>query len=273
MPDAPSSGPLPGKPREAATVDRLYALDGGLAIIPDRSEYSPGVDVGVPVALSCNCYLIRRGIEWLLWDTGLQDDLFFQSGGKVIAHNIRGIVSRTLSGQLKKLGLEPKDIGKVILSHAHFDHVGNCNMFPHATFYLQQLEHIHMFGKDYKSYGFVPSLYEAVRTGKVELLDGDTDLFGDRSLRVFWTPGHTPGHSSLLVNLRNSGPIMLSADVAHYRLNLEKRLVPKMNSSEEESQASMNKLEALCRDYCAKLWLNHDIEENVVIPHAPAWFD
>lgn len=257
----------------AAVVERLYVLDGGLAMAPDRSEYSPGIDEGVPVALCCHCYLIRRAGEWLLWDTGLQDDLFYKSGGKVVAHNIRGIVSRPISVQLKQLGLEPADIKTVVLSHAHFDHVGNCNMFPHATFCVQQIEHQHMFGHDYKKYGFVPSLYEALKTGKVELLDGDTDLYFDGSLRVFWTPGHTPGHSSLLVNLKKTGPTLLAADVAHYKLNLDKRLIPKMNSSEEESKASMSKVETLCRDYDANLWLNHDIEQNATIPHAPAWFD
>ncbi len=261
------------KPAEAATVDRLYALDGGLAFAPDRSEYSPGIDRGVPVALCCNCYLIQRAGEWLMWDTGLADDLYYRSGGKVVAHNIRGVVSRPVSTQLKLLGLRPEDIGTVIISHAHFDHVGNCNMFPHATFYVQQLEHLHMFGKDYKAYGFVPSLYDAVKNGKVELLDGDTDLFSDGSVRVFWTPGHTPGHSSLLVNLEHSGPTLLAADVAHYRLNLEKRLVPKMNSSEEETRRSMDKVEALCREYGATLWLNHDIEQNATITHAPTWYD
>lgn len=62
------------QPRLAA-VERLYALDGGVAIAPDRSMYSPGVGAGEPVTLSCNAYLIRRYDGWTLWDTGIDDAL------------------------------------------------------------------------------------------------------------------------------------------------------------------------------------------------------
>jgi len=257
----------------AASVDRLYPLDGGLAMAPDKSEYSPGIDEGIPIALSCNAYLIRRAGEWILWDTGIEDNLFYQLGGKIVAHNIQGIVSRPVRSQLLELGLQPENINKVILSHVHFDHAGNCNMFPGATFYLQQAEHKAMFGSDYKKYGYIPELYEAVRNGKVQLLNGDTDLFDDGSMRIFSTPGHTPGHCSLLVNLSNTGMIMLSADVAHNRFNLENRLVPKLNSNFEQSIYSMDRLEKICEEYDAHLWLNHDIRQQATIPHAPVWYD
>ena len=257
----------------AGTIDRLYPLDGGLAMAPDKSEYSPGIDKGVPVALSCNAYLIQRKGEWLLWDTGIQDDLYFELGGKVVAHNIRGIVSRPVATQLHELGLQPKDIGTVILSHAHFDHAGNCNMFPDSTFFVQEVEHQAMFGPDYKKYGYVPKLYEAVKKAKVELLSGDTDLFADGSMRIFSTPGHTPGHSSLLLNLPQSGLIMLAADVAHYRDNFDKRLVPKINSDVDQSMKSMEKLDSICKEHNAQLWLNHDMRQQATIQHAPTWFD
>jgi len=257
----------------AATIKRLYPLDGGLAMAPDKSMYTPGVGEGVPVALSCNAYLIQRAGDWILWDTGIEDDLYFELGGKVVAHNIRGIVSRPIATQLHELGLKPSDIGTVILSHGHFDHTGNCNLFQHATFYMQQVEHAAMFGSDYKKYGYVPKLYSVLKNGKVELLAGDADLFADGSMRIFSTPGHTPGHCSLLVNLRNSGMIMLSADVAHFRYNMDNRLVPKINSDEAESKRSMDKLDAICKQHNAQLWLNHDIRQQATIQHAPAWFD
>ena len=136
--------------RSRATIERVYVLDGGDAVAPDRSEYSPGIDKGKPVALSCNAYLIRRAGEWILWDTGLDDGLMNEPGGKVVAHNIRGIVTRPIAGQLDEIGVKPADVKTVILSHAHFDHVGNCKLFPHATWYVQKAEHEAMFSRDYK---------------------------------------------------------------------------------------------------------------------------
>ena len=260
-------------PRSASTVERLYALEGGLATAPDKSEYSPGHEAKRPVALSCNCYLIRRAGEWVLWDSGIEDKLFEKSGGEVVAHNIRGIVSRPLVQQLHKLGLTTQDVRRVVLSHGHFDHVGNCALFPHATFYLQEVEHRAMFGPDYGKYGYVRRLYHVLRDAEVKLLPGDSDLFGDGSLRIFFTPGHTPGHCSMLVNLTNTGPVMLTADVAHYQFNLKNRLVPNMNSDAEQSRASMERLERLVEQYGATLWLNHDIEQNATIPHSPTFFD
>jgi N-acyl homoserine lactone hydrolase len=93
-------------------VDRIYPLDGGLAFAPNKAMYSPGHFEGEPVALSCNAFLIQRGDEWLLWDTGISQNLFDELGGKVIAHGIRGVVARPLSHQLTELGLTPDDVSK-----------------------------------------------------------------------------------------------------------------------------------------------------------------
>ncbi|WGF88238.1 N-acyl homoserine lactonase family protein [Marinivivus vitaminiproducens] len=264
---------MPDTASRPGTIDRLYALDAGLAVAPDRSVYSPGEWQGEPITLSCNAYLLRRKAAWILWDTGIDDAIAAESGGRVIAHDIRGIVARTIHSQLADVGIAPADIGTVILSHAHFDHVGNARLFRHATWYIQRREHEAMFGPDYENYGYAPALYADLEGAKAVLMDGDLDVFGDGSVRVVATPGHTPGHCSLLVRLPKAGTILLSADVAHYRSNLEQRRVPAMNSDAEATRRSMDRVDAIVREEGAQLWLNHDIVQTATIPHAPSYFD
>ena len=66
----------------------------------------------------------------------------------------------------------------------------------------------------------------------LQLIDGDTDVFGDGSVTLVSTPGHTPGSQSLLVHLKNSGFIILSGDVVHLQENLEKNRVPSLNTDD-----------------------------------------
>src|SRR5262249_27925145 len=175
--------------------------------------------------------------------------------------------------QFADIGIKPADVGTVILSHAHFDHVGNANLFPHATWFIQRREHEAMFSPDYEDYGYAPPLYEDLKQARIELMDGDLDVFGDGSVKIISTPGHTPGHSSLLVRLAKAGPILLSADVAHHRYNMEHRCVPSMNCNAGQSQISMERVDAVVREEKAQLWLNHDIGQSATFPHAPAFFD
>lgn len=256
-----------------AVAERLHAINGGLAVAPDRSVYTPGEKSGRPVTLPCNAYLIRHRGELLLWDTGIDDALAAESGGRIIAHGLRGIVIRPLRDQLDDLGLRPEDVTRVVLSHAHFDHVGNAGLFAHATWHIQCREHEAMFAPDREQRGYVPALCETLRSARIELMDGDADLFGDGALTVLSTPGHTPGHCSMLVRLPRTGPVLLAADVAHYRYNLDRRCVPGMNSDPGQSRTSMDRIEQVARDEGARLWLNHDIVQAATIPHAPAFFD
>src|ERR1700761_8508478 len=101
--------------QQTGTIDRLYALNAGLAVAPDRSVYTPGRWQSEQVTLSCNAYLIRRDSEWIMWDTGIDDAIAQESGGRVIAHNIRGVVIRTIACQLADVGITPHDIGRVLL--------------------------------------------------------------------------------------------------------------------------------------------------------------
>jgi glyoxylase-like metal-dependent hydrolase (beta-lactamase superfamily II) len=261
------------KQEKLATVDRIVVLNGGEAHVTDISQWSPGVDEGKPGVFSNNAYLIKHGDDWMLWDTGLQDDLINVPGGRVVAHDVRGIVTRTLASQFEEIGVKPEEILHVAISHAHFDHVGNSRSFSKAKWYVQEAEYIAMFGPDYKKYGFIPDLYETMKDHLVIITGDEYDVFGDGSIIIYSTPGHTPGHQSMLVRLPKYGSVLLGGDVAHFWSNFSSRRVPHMNSDKELTKQSMDKVAAVVKAESAKLWLNHDYEQNKTIPHAPMWIE
>jgi glyoxylase-like metal-dependent hydrolase (beta-lactamase superfamily II) len=108
---------------------------------------------------------------------------------------------------------------------------------------------------------------------KLQLIDGDTDVFGDGSVTLVSTPGHTPGHQSLLVHLRKSGFIILSGDVAHLEENFEKDIVPSLNTDKAESIASMERVRQLIATYKATFFINHDKSQADTLKLLPAFYD
>jgi glyoxylase-like metal-dependent hydrolase (beta-lactamase superfamily II) len=107
----------------------------------------------------------------------------------------------------------------------------------------------------------------------LRLLDGDTDVFGDGSVNLVSTPGHTPGSQSLLVHLKNSGFIILSGDVVHLEENFEKDTVPSLNTDKTASIASMERIRRMIATYKAKFFINHDKAESDALKLIPAFYD
>jgi glyoxylase-like metal-dependent hydrolase (beta-lactamase superfamily II) len=107
----------------------------------------------------------------------------------------------------------------------------------------------------------------------LQLLDGNADVFGDGSVTLFPTPGHTPGSQSLLVRLRTSGFIILSGDVAHLASNFRNDVVPTLNTDKPASIASMEKVKAMIGTYHAQLFINHDKAQTDTLKIAPAFYD
>ncbi|ANF57595.1 N-acyl homoserine lactonase family protein [Halotalea alkalilenta] len=258
---------------EPGNIERIYILDGGIAEVDDASIYSPGVNVGVPMRLSCNAYLIRHRSGWLLWDTGTQDDLVAEPDGRIMAHGIRAKVHKTIASQLADIGVRPDEIGTLVISHAHYDHVGNCRLFRKAKWIVQKAEYEAMFGPAPDRFGYLPELYSMLDDNPTELVEGDHDIFGDGTVRMIATPGHTPGHCSLLVRLPKTGPVLLSGDIAHDCGNYRCRCVPSFNVDSFATVASMEKVDALLRAEGAKLWINHDIAQSATLAHAPSWIE
>ena len=251
----------------------MYVLDGGQSHVKDISQWSPGVDEGQPRVFSGNVYLIQHRERWMVWDTGITDAIADQPEGRVFAHDARGVVTRTLASQFEELGIAPDSVDLLGISHGHFDHVGNSNLFRNAELYIQRAEYEAMFGHDWQKYGFVPDLYATLRDNPLRLLDGDHDVFGDGAIQVLSTPGHTPGHQSLMLRTGGAGVLVLSGDVAHFRKNFTHRRIPAFNADHEQSLASMERLDALSRDLDAQLLINHDIEQTMTIRQPPQFIE
>lgn len=247
----------------AGGVDRLYVLDCGSARAPDQSRWSPGVNVGQPIDIVDNCYLIHDAQGYLLWDTGIPDALFGRQ--EPPSGPIPWRRDKTLVSQLAAIGVQPDDVRYVAISHTHADHVGNVDLFPKATVLIQKAEYDWAFAPDKKP------PFSASHT--VEKLAGEKDVFGDGSVRIIPTPGHTPGHESLLVDLPKTGWLLLSGDAAHFRDNFDNRRVPSMNTDRDQTLASMQHIADLIEKYHAQLWINHDAKQAATIRHAPEFYD
>ncbi len=114
-----------------------------------------------------------------------------------------------------------------------------------------------------------PSTYDQLDHGRTQILNGEHDVFGDGSVLMIPTPGHTPGHQVLLVDLPETGPVVLSGDLYHSALAFENDIVPAPNTDAEATRASFEKVKKLLEEKGATLWIQHDKEQNATIPHAP----
>ena len=263
---------LSAGPVLAATVDRMYILECGEGRTSDVSNWSPGVDGGVAREFSDNCYLIRHGQDWLLWETGISDAVADKPEGVVVGGGILTLhVRKTLQSQLAQLGIAPTEITLLAVSHFHGDHVGNANLFTAAKVLVQRAEYDAAFGPDPAKYGFNPAVYGKLKDNPTVKLEGDHDVFGDGSVVIIATPGHTPGHQSLLVRLPQTGAVILSGDLVHFRENWDAQRVPVRNFDRDQSLQSMERIASLLVAEGAVLWINHDRTQSSGMPRIPRY--
>jgi N-acyl homoserine lactone hydrolase len=250
---------------------RLYALDCGRIHLEDKGMFSDtGEYDGKAVDLVDPCWVIRHPKGTLLWDTGLGDKMAEQKNGVdfPLGHMQ---VDVTLQVQLKAIGLTPADITYLSFSHTHFDHTGNANAFPGATWILNKTE---IAWAETRPTPYVdPDAFGAYRTAKTEMIDGDHDVFGDGSVQILKTPGHTPGHQSLLLKLKGAGTVIISGDLFHLRDNYRFRRVPQFNVERADTLASIDRVSAILKNTKGRLIVHHDPADFKALPAFPKYLD
>jgi len=250
---------------------KLSVFDCGKLILTDITAFSLRNDETPVRELFAPCYLIEHPQGTLLWDSGLQLEL----AGKGEVDLEPGVKVRydvALPDQLAAMGLTPADIDLVAFSHMHWDHVGAANLFTDATLLIQEPEYQAAF-VDQNNQLFQPDLYLGLADNKRKILKGDHDVFGDGSVTIVSAPGHTPGHQVLLVQLENTGPVLLSGDLYHFRASRELRRAPTFNTDAEQTFKSMDKVEALMLVEGATLWIEHDQALADTLKKAPEFYD
>ena len=242
-------------------IERMYVLYCGDIALNDASDFTPGASG--PGALTVTCYLIKHARGWVLFDTGLGDAIIDRPDGQKSQAGV-WTVKKTLASQLAELGLKPADINYVALSHSHGDHVGNLNLFPQATLVVQKPEF------EWKP----PVVVSPFKPGmKAITPEGDHDLFGDGSIVMIATYGHSPGHQNLLVRLPNTGAVLLTGDSVHTKANWDSGRVPQRNFNVPQSLAALERMRAVLKEAKAQLWIGHETSEVPLRKYAPAYYD
>ena len=256
----------PAAAQSKSGVDRLFILNCGEGVAGDISRWSPGVNVGKSMDFVDNCYLIKHAQGWMMWDTGVTDAVAAMPDGQAPAdpRAIHWRRPKTLAGQLEQLGVKPSDVKYVAVSHTHPDHIGNIEMFPQAMLLVQKVEY------EWPGASNAPRFKPEHPVTKLE---GDYDVFGDGSVTIIATPGHTPGHQSLLVKLPKTGALVLSGDAVHFKDNWENRGVPSINTDKDKTLASMQRIADVLAKQKAQLWINHDKAQRDALKMAPDYYD
>jgi len=253
---------------------RLYVFDCGVLVRGEPTAYNLTREQVGDTNFADACFLVAHPKGTLLWDVGIIPDAQIKPGGVEIPVGTAGNrnkAQRTLSGQLAELGYKPADVTFLAVSHGHADHVANANDYAGSTWLVQRAERQAMFSAQAQTTAAFPTYSSLANSHAIELT-GDHDVFGDGTVVIKSTPGHTPGHQSLFVKLPVTGGVVLTGDLYHYAAERALKKVPN-NDNKELTQASRAAIDDFLKKTGAQLWIQHDIGANAKLKKAPLYYD
>jgi N-acyl homoserine lactone hydrolase len=253
-----SSGSLGGFPKAALQIGGQGNLDW------------------VPVSF----YVITHPRGNIIFDTGNNDKTITDAEGwwgpLAKGFGIKMTTDDAIPAQLGKIGLKTDDIKYVVVGHLHLDHGGNVSQFPNATLVTQNDELKAAWWPDegYSVY-YIPGDFADTKKMKVVRLEGDLDLFGDGTFRLFRAPGHTPGSQFAVVRLKKTGSVILTSDTVYLKENLDKNLIPPIPGtwSPTGMYQGYQRIRLIRDTENAQIFYGHDPEAFKATKHAPEFYD
>ena len=243
-----------------AAALELYLFDSGTLAFG-------GVEVPVPF------FLLRHPLGLILVDGGnplaVVGDPHAHWGGLADVFEVHMSAAQHCETQLRRLGIDPGDVSHVVQTHLHMDHTGALGHFPKAVVVAHAREReAALAADDPMQSGYIRADYDRPEL-QWQTVDGDSDLFGDGLIRLIETPGHAAGHMSLLVELADTGPVLITADAADNRAQWEGRANVRAFHSRDDAARSLRRLHELADETDALVVFGHDPKNWAQLEHAP----
>ena len=248
---------------------KLYTLDCGSIEMFDTAAFSSEGHFSGPATLAVPCYLIRHPKGDLLWDTGHDQTIADMPEGLKASWGIT-TTNTKLTDQLAELGLAPTDIEYLSLSHWHPDHSGNADLFAASTWVVHKAEREFMFSNAMKE---ASDGYAALESAETIQFTEPYDLFGDGSVVMVPTPGHTVGHSVLQLTLARAGTLLFSGDLYTHAEGRKLSAVPVFNFDKQQTIQSMALFESLMKQHSARVVIEHEQADFDALPKFPKYLD
>ena len=251
---------------------RLYVFDNGEITGLDPKLFGFAREELKEVDFVNVSYLVVHPRGTVMFDTGGIGDEHFPGDGSPAKEGVMS-AGKKLVPQMAAAGYKPSDVNYLVMSHYHSDHTANANLFAAATWIVQKAERDYMFQD--KPEGIIqPPTYSALRNATTKVLNNeDFDVFGDGTVVVKSTPGHTPGHQVMVVKLPKLGPVILSGDLYHYPEEITTGKTPTFEFDAAMSARSRAAIQAFVKETGAKLWIEHDKLTHAALPKAPQFVE
>ncbi|MFB6170329.1 MAG: N-acyl homoserine lactonase family protein [Haloarculaceae archaeon] len=236
----------------------------------DNSFLVQLTDPGEPYEAVCPFYLVDHPEGVVVIDTGVSHEMLDDPAGygQHGAAFMEGFLPAIDYGpdmhpraQLENAGYAPEEVDYVVMTHLHSDHAGHIDTFPDATFLVQkeELRYAH-WPVPAQDVFYLDGDIDVLRDDAYDVtaLEGEYDVFGDGSVRTLPTPGHTPGHQSVVLELEEAGTVVVGGDIAHQQDGYDREHLASFNWNLSESVTSLHRVKALARREDADVFVTHD---------------